>query len=372
MLGGLALALAAAGCGQSGATTVTTADPARAFAPVVHLARGERFMPMDARWFLERSSLWFAEDMGCEDRKIAVGRRLKAQRTEVVDYMFITGVGWGPAYWREAWDRTCDRYRERYRYYANQLTRPLDDSPDRAPGLHAAEGYYLDLMDWAREGPDARGKNGQLVVGGARVFFERDRADVDGDAGLRLTYWMLFGMNRPLGPDGQPVEALIHEGDWERVEILLREGDGADEWEPVSVRFRDQGGGWREVEWSSLRHAADGGRGAGARHPVFFAARGSHTLYPRPGRRSREIDAGDDGDARVRDIATGPCAECVRWDTWRLLRDVRKLNWYGFGGAWGQPATTAHTTGPLGPHGEWAKGDPADDFQRSQRHADRK
>lgn len=353
------VAAVVAGCGASAdeVPTVTAKDPAKAFAPVVVLHPRERFMPMGARWFISRSVLWFSEGRGvCDDRKIAVGKLLKGQQNEVVDWMFITGIGKGPAYWREPYkDANCDLFREAYRYYANQLTRPHDPSPDRAPELQAAEGYFLDLMDWGRGGPRPLDADGQATVAGARAWYERERVEVDGEPGLEITYWMLYGMNRPHGRDGRPVAELTHEGDWERVRVVLRGEDG--EWQPVGVRLAEPDGSWRKLPWSAVRRVDGGdraaGSGAGERtHPLLFAARGSHSLYPTPGDRQRDVDL--DGGERASVIeATAPaCAACPRWETWRALSPVHKRHWFGFGGAWGEPGPTSATTGPLGPHGD--------------------
>jgi hypothetical protein len=329
-LAALAVAgVAVAGCGGSAATTVKTDDPETAFAPLVHLAPDEPFRPTAPRWFLDRSVLWLAPGMGCADQKVAVGRRLKAQRTEVTDYMFITGLGVGPAYWREMYaDSGCDRQRERYRYYANELTRPLDSSPDRADGLRLDEGFFLDLEDRSRRGPPFGHAGGKAVVDGVPVFVERRAMDVEGEPGIRLTYWMLYGMNRPDGDAGGSA-AGAHEGDWESAQIDLRE-DGSGEWEPVRLRLADGAGGWRELPWGEVRLESDG-TAMHRTHPVLFAERGSHALRP-------------DRDS---------CPRCARWETWRALREARKQPWYGFGGAWGEVGATARTTGPLGPHGSW-------------------
>ena len=353
-------ALSLTGCGGSARGTVATDDPASAFAPVVHLHPGERFMPMSARWFLGRSVLGFAEDLGCEDRKIAVGRLLKAQQNDVTDWMFIEGIGRGPSYWREPYrDAKCDRYRDRYRYNANQLTRPHDDSPRRARDLEPGEGYYLDLMDWARPGPAASRDGGQATVAASGSWFERSPQEVDGEPGLRLTYWMLFGMNVPHGTGGRRLAALTHEGDWERVDVLLR-GEGG-EWEPAGVRLRDAGGRVRQLDWEDVRSVAAGARGGEgtgeATHPVLFAARGAHSLEPRQGVAISAVELGGGRVVRVRGVAAGPCPACARWETWRRLGPARKRLWYGFGGAWGAPGSTSATTGPLGPGGAFAKGE---------------
>lgn len=351
-----------AGCGGSSGATVTTEDPATAFAPLIQLHPDERYMPMSARWFLSRSALILAEDQGCDDRKIAVGRLLKSQRNAVTDWLFITGIGWGPTYWRQAYkDGRCDLYRERYRYYANQLTRPHDDDPDRAPGLRPGEGYYLDLMDWGRSGPPASDDGGQATVASAQAWFERERTQVGGQPGLRLTYWLLFGMNEARDESGEALADASHEGDWERVEVLLQ-GEGG-EWSPVAVRLPDENGrDGREIAWEDLRRVGDD-----RTHPVLFAAQGTHTLYARPGTYVRNVDLAGGRSVRARDVATAACSRCPRWATWRRLTAARKVAWYGFGGAWGEVGRTSATTGPLGPHGEWAKGDPADDLARSKR-----
>lgn len=348
------LAAAAGGCGESaGAGAIEARNPAAAFAPVVHFHPREPYRPMGARWFLSRSMLLFAEDDGCADREVSVGRLLKAQQNEVTDWTFITGLGEGPGYWRYAYTASCDDYRPGQRHYANGLTRPLDESPGRSPGLRVGEGFYLDLMDWGRGGPKPRDEAGQAVVGDAFAWFERRRHEVDGEPGLLLSYWMLFGMSEPRDPRDRAVAALTHEGDWERVDVLLR-GEGG-EWEPLAVRLTGPDGRPREIAWERLRlTAAEGGPAAAPTHPVLFAARGGHSLYARPGAHERDVDLGDGRVVRVRDVAVASCMECPRWETWRRLSPAGDRAWYGFGGAWGEVGPTDQRTGPLGPHGAWA------------------
>jgi hypothetical protein len=323
-------ALAIAGCGSdsdgAGSAAVETRSPERTFAPLVLLDRAERSLPMGARWFVERSALWFADDRDCGDRKVAVGRELESQWTPVVDWIFVYGLGASSTpYWRKPYNRGCN-FEGRYRFYAHQHTRPYDDA-DRLKNLQSTEGFYLDLMDWARGGQRLREAGGRLSVSGVPAYYETRSEDVGGQPGLRLTYWLLFGMNAPAGAaSGAP----RHEGDWERVDVLLREGDGESEYVPVTVRL-DSGGAAREVSWSSLRHAADG---SGARtHPLLSAARGDHALAP-----ARSGDG---------------CARCPTWATWGRLSRAKEQLWYGFGGAWGDIGRDSRTTGPLGPHAGW-------------------
>jgi hypothetical protein len=366
MLGGKLAVLVCAGvaastigaCGGSEAEEpdgIRTDKPEVTFAPVVQLAREESYRPMDALWFLQRSALWLAQEF-CPDSKIAVGKRLKDQWNGITDWLFIYGIGWGPSYWRQMYTRDCDFKRQRYRYYANEYTRPRDGGEDRAKGLYPREGYYLDLMDWARGGP------AETAGAVAPVWYERRRIAPDGQPGLRLTYWMLYGMNRPLDGSGRPVEGLTHEGDWERVDVLLTGEKGR--YRPIGMDLFHEQGPPRRVPWSALRRTR-GERAARATHPVLYAARGSHALYASPGRHRGTARAGG-SSVTVVDRADGACPRCIRWTTWDDLVSARTRAWYGFGGAWGKPGPTDETTGPLGPHGEW----PTDDPRSQHRHTE--
>lgn len=353
-------------CGDGG--KIATGDPARTFAPIVYLHPDERFMPVSARWFIARSALWLADDQGCEDRKISVGKRLKAQQNEITDWTFLTGIGWGPAYWREANDARCEP-RNVYRYYANQLTRPYEDSPDRAADLRLTEGYYLDLMDWARPGVPASATPGGHAIAEVPAWYAQRRTEVDGEPGLRLVYWFLYGFDEPRDSTGRPIERLAHEGDWERVELLLRGGEGS--WEPVQIELARPYGSRRTVPWDQLGRqatAASGEEDDDRTHPVLFAARGSHTLYHRPGRHSQVVDLPKGRTVKVQDDARGVCQACPRIDTAARLLPVRVRHWFGFGGAWGEPGRDSFTTGPLGPHGRWPDGTHEGNLRRAEQH----
>jgi hypothetical protein len=301
--------VAASGCGDDdssavGPAAVRTEDPLRTFAPLIEIAAGEPWRPISARWFIERSSFWLAEDRGCADRKIAVGHTLAEQQNPTIDWIYPKGLGgWSwPAYYRNPYDAKCELIFDR-RYYADQLTRPHDPGP-RVDGLRPAQGYYLDLVDDARRGPAAAEP--------PPVYAERT---AEGDSSVRLSYWVLFGMH------GRPGEPAAHEGDWERIDVVLR-ADG-DRYEPQAV----QGTGYaNETAWNATRRVDE-------THPVVNATRATHTM-----------------------IAAAPgkdCSNCVEWATWKSLSNAPKEPWYGFGGAWGQPGPTDATTGSLGPHGSW-------------------
>jgi len=311
-LAGCVLIVGASACGGSDdASTVVdpgavrTANPERTFAPLVEVAANELWRPMSARWFIERSVFWFAEDDGCADRKIAVGHTLPGQRDSVTDWIFPKGLGgWSwPAYYRNPYDATCEDNFD-LRFHADQLTRPHDPGL-RVDGIRPGEGFYLDLVDAARGGP--------AVDGGLDESVYAERVN-EGDGGVRLTYWMLFGMH------GVPGRPGTHEGDWERVHVLLQDV-GDDRYQPDVVQA--EGARLRDSAWATTRRVE-------GMHPVVRLAPGTHSVTV-----SRLGES---------------CGDCVPWETWRSLAAVRKEPWYGFGGAWGGVGDTDATTGPLGPY----------------------
>ncbi len=304
-----ALCVGATGCGDdepaaAGPDTIRTANPERTFAPLIELAADEPWRPMSARWFIERSSFWFAEDRGCPDRKIAVGHSMPEQQDPRIDWIYPKGLGDGkdPNYYRNPNGKKCDLNLAAI-VFTDQLTRPFDRGP-RVDGLRPRQGFYLDLADEARGGPSARS--------GAAVPAYAERVD-EGDSRVRLAYWVLFGMR------GRPGEPGAHEGDWKRIDVLLSDR-GDDRYEPVGVQTEDDG------VW-------DGVRLVDTTHPVVRLERATHAIGV---------------------VMSGErCATCTQWQTWKLLRDARKELWYGFGGAWGEVGSTSATTGPLGPHRLW-------------------
>lgn len=312
-LAGCALMVGASGCGDDDGDDpraespagVKTANPLRTFAPLVEVAADEPWRPMSARWFLERAVLGFAEDRGCPDRKIAVGHTLPEQHTEEFDWIFPKGLGSGPTYYRNPYGRNC-KLNFDVRLYADQLTRPHDPGA-RIDGTRPGQGYYMDLVDEARGGPVASG--GDLAE---PVYAERID---EGDGSVRLTYWLLFGMH------GTPGEPDAHEGDWERIDVLLDEEDD-DRLAPRAVQLPHDGGA-RDSAWRATRRI-DG------THPVIRMATATHQPTAAP--------AGES------------CGSCLRWPAWESLANAREELWYGFGGAWGEPGDGDGTTGPLGPH----------------------
>lgn len=316
-------ALLVSGCGdddasnaasESSPAAVETANPEQTFAPLVEMAYGAPSRPMSARWFIERSLLGIAEDRGCEDRRIAVGHLLPEQQDSVTDWIYIKSLGRGPHYYRNPLGPDCE-LAHGAQFYTDQLTRPHDPGSARPKAARPAVGFFLDLEDSAREGPG--------TLGQTPVYYERRD---EGDSRVRLTYWMLYGVHTPSDLDSSPA----HEGDWERVDVLLREA-GENRYQPEAVQLGLDNGdidpdALRERAWDTLAFYDK-------THPRLLSDSQSHYLSP----------SSLDGD----------CSACIQWHTWEVLRDAPKQPWYGFGGAWGEVGPSDATTGPLGPHGLW-------------------
>jgi hypothetical protein len=321
---------------------------AEKYAPVVVLHAEEKLRPAPAAWFLERCSLRWATGRGLTGEKVS--DEVDAGRLGAASSKPYTHGG----------------------VQASALTRPLDESRARPPGLPPEQGFFLRL----REEKFARGRDG-----GSRTYWDFDETTGG------LTFWLFYpGSAPPLGilraseqlegrddevPDevvaadaaakleefsraypglaaqAEPAEEgvvgdtiqrlkvvsegvrallrdddVLHEGDWERITVYL---EGSD---PASVAFyRHSTNTFKR--WSSVEK--DG------THPVVYSAIGSHASLP-----SADFGFIDVGD---RD---GP-----RWKTFEDLTHVVDEPWYGFGGAWGRLGKVRDSTGPLGPGAHW-------------------
>jgi hypothetical protein len=323
--------------------SVVTSRPAMAFAPLVHLYESEAARPISAADFIDYSSLTMANEPCYSQETVAIGEpRLRLKRDEPAPALDSRRLGGSRPYRQRMRSADCSGHQRRA-YASSQHTRPYD--PGRR--LRPHEGYYLDLLTSRLPGTADYSRDGdrQLQVSRAPVYYERRAEQVDSRPAIRITYWLLFGL------DGYPngtaaAYALMHEGDWERVSVVLRSGGGPDRWRPVSVGYRIHGR-WRDVPWMSVEVAsADDGRAP--THPVVYAARGNHAPYPDQGRTvvRHEID----GAAPVRAAdERHSCSDCPRWTTWTQLRPVNREPWYGYGGAWGAVGPTPENSGPIGP-----------------------
>ncbi len=344
---------------QGNAATVERAEPVDSrrpavdFAPLVHLHAREDWYPMSARGFLGNSVLTWSNQPDCTRETIAAGKAVAAANPtlEALDPLALGGHGARP-YQRAPDGPNCDPPTPPVSFFSNQLTRPFE-STGRLPRLPLQQGFYLDLSNGARVGRRKPSKEGALTfLRDVPVYVERTDEQIGRRPGLRLTYWMLYGLSEPPGPHGV-TRLLVHEGDWEAISVLLRR-EGPRSYLPISVRYNFHNER-RNVPWTAVKRAAAGTAAYGSprlrrlTHPVVYSARGSHASYWRAGSFESEVRSESGRRHFAVDDAAMACPACPQWETWKLVRDARKQPWYGFGGAWGKVGASGGTTGPLGP-----------------------
>ena len=310
-----------------------TDDPVEAFAPLVNLHSHESAWPMNVGTFLASSTLVWNRGAHCAPADI-----------------FATGAGIDQAklgsggYHHLADDPGTCKERRGPLFNTAEHTRPYDPS-GRPAGLPLDQGFALDLANSARAGERHLNQEGpQTVFSGARVYWERHPDTDGGSSAERITYWLFYGLSQPPGPS-QVTSHLVHEGDWERISVLIKPGAKPDQWIPISARYHYHDAS-RDVPWSAVRTVSEGPDAPS--HPVVFSARGSHASYPRAGSYVNQLRAGGSTIITVHDEAIA-CSRCPVWRTWLLLADATTQPWYGYGGAWGAAGTIPGSTGPLGP-----------------------
>lgn len=329
------------------APAVTTPDPARTFAPLVSLHPREEWLPIAADDFLDHATLkWNGacayEDLAAGDVAIEL-----AASDEVVP-LDPARLGGAHPYRHRGLAGDCSR-RVADAYAATEHTRPYDRW-DRPAGLPPASGYYLDLLTEAGPGrPRLARHDGEAPLVRVPAYVERARDYVRGRPVLRLTYWLLFARSKPAG-SWESVYRIVHEGDWERIDVVLRRGRGGSWYRPLALRYNVHDSDL-EVPWRRVRRVPPGSDSASAvaTHPVLFASHGGHVLYPREGRHRASYLVPAEARYVIDEVAVS-CASCPRWETWRALVPAREQPWYGFGGAWGTVVEgTSGRSGPLGP-----------------------
>jgi hypothetical protein len=334
------------------AQAVTTADPVTAFAPLVHLHSAEKLMPMSAQAFLSNAWLGWAHDHECDDWVPAGGHRKRPRDDAAAKGKFDqTRLAGSNAYAHVGADDKChDENGPMFR--ASDHTRPFDTGA-RPRRLESHEGFYLDLDDARRKGTAKTETEGpQTVLVPMPVYYERMADKVEGQAALRITYWFFYGLSQPPGAKAG-TQFLVHEGDWERISVLLKPGENAGEYVPISARYHAHDGS-RDVPWSAVKRVGTSGS-SDSTHPVVFSAVGSHASYWRAGSYENVFVISGRRRFAVFDRAVA-CPKCPQWRTWESLLDARAQPWYGYGGAWGNVGSNAGFTGPLGPSPYKAEG----------------
>jgi len=299
------------GTASQASAAVFGPDVVQRFAPTVQLAAGEGTLPTSASWFLNRASLQWHNDDGCD------ADVLRPVRVWSTGDMSALGAG---GYSAKSRDEDCRKAGPRYT--TRDHTRPRDGH--RPPGLSAADGFALDLTDTsdARRGiKDTTPEDPQLYTG-APVYYESgDIAKPGAPLGkyMYLTYWFFYAFNDGIGPQN-------HEGDWEGMSVLFGKTSSG-HYRPLALAL-NQHRETKEIPWHSRRFAGE--------RPLVYSAKGTHATYDHdwPGR-------------------LGPFADTVggsvSWDTSVSALPLYDQPWAGYCGGWGEVGRLGDTTGPLGP-----------------------
>lgn len=325
---------------QQSTAPVATVDPAVTFAPLVHFAEGERRFPLSASDFIAYSSLIWSNERCIVYTTLAIGApRLRLERDDPRPPLHAARLGGRVRPYRHHLLRADCDVTERPPYSSDRLTRPYESG--RPGELRGKSGFSLNLLTERLDGARRTGRAVGSPLRDVPVYVERQAVAADRQL-LAFTYWMLYGMTEP--DAGKSASLVAHEGGWERVAVIVREGPRG-RYAPLRIRYWVHGEQvdvpWRDAELAT----ADGRRRP--THPVVYAARGSHASYPSAGERRRRI-SGDGGKVTVRDLAEA-CGDCVTWRTWEDVRPVHAQPWWGYGGGWGA-ADGRFTSGPLGPY----------------------
>ncbi|MCP3854039.1 MAG: hypothetical protein GY698_04785 [Actinomycetia bacterium] len=315
---------------------------AECFAPELRFHPDEAYFPMDPHVFVSGSELWWASDSLCADKLIAGYPTPVGLAT--LRYQAFERTSSSLKFWSD-----CNPIEDRP-YSTDEYTRPFSAEPgnraerrarrvDAATPLATNEGFYLkwngvvtgDWNDWVIN----TALNG-VVSGGevvAPVFASELPAPTDVPGGRMLAYQFFYGYDPKASVDA----AFSHEGDWERVDVVLDSQD-----EPVRVQYHGHGCDATNVDW------ADVGR-VGETHPVVYVAEGAHASYPTPRESGTPLC---DGVKGLFDVAEYVEGVSVVWRTWGGVVDPASQCWYQFGGAWGATAGglfRSDRTGPAGP-----------------------
>jgi len=314
------------------------------YAPVLHLAQGERFMPMAAEDLIAYAVL----HRGGDAQPLAAAGRLRPEHLlqvaaedtflRTVESAPLTGLevarawsgdvlkmllGWrrGPA--SPAYDE--GRAQRLYRWYAvttqaatryfwwNGLFMSPGVSLRRIGAVGDLPRFHLPIA--VRDEAAQRYADSQRRGGGYTYYYKLAR---QGDY-LNLQYWFLYAYNDWASSfDG----LNDHEGDWEGVQLFFRLAGGRPVEPPAYICYQGHGSRitkpWRHQDVSL---AGD--------HPEVYVAAGSHACYPE--RKAYDV-------MRLYglvDRATGDGAT-IRPSAWRNRVDLDAAPWVAdFQGAWG-------------------------------------
>ena len=160
---------------------------------------------------------------------------------------------------------------------------------------------------------------------------------------MAITYWFFYGYSQPVveldtplpipGVADKLAARLGHEGDWERVVVLL-----SPSLQPRAVRYHQHDGSQLVPSTSVPAGAGPPGRVRGRRHARLLSG-GGREAPPSMSTLAPYLHGEPRSDRGRRRCPAGA----------PVLVATRLQPWYGFGGGWGRPGPLAESSGPLGP-----------------------
>ncbi|ALG08545.1 hypothetical protein AOZ06_17935 [Kibdelosporangium phytohabitans] len=264
---------------------------ARKYAPVVILGKDEKHRPIDATAFIAGSDLRWNRDGGCKDEEVDKDPTPQSL-TDPNRYRMRKAAGLASSV------PPCERSGREFN--TTEPTRPFDNAE------LGADGYFLDA------GNDLHDKGSTKAP--AYVQY------VDGiDAHKGKTgyvYWFFFPWNQWTSPVG----GGNHEGDWERVTVVVDNAKG-----PEAIVYAYHGHECR-------RPLTEVDETAGRR--TVYSAVGTHASYPVGDVSYRNKELPDWSQGLGLEDKTSKSGE--RWEIWNDLREVEHQPWWGYAGGWGE------------------------------------
>ena len=216
------------------------------YAPEVRFHPEEAHFPMNPSDFIDDSQLVWAADVGCSNPVLANDPSPE----------FITSIYF--AYERNFFCREDTSAL----HTTADFTRPFEEvagnGTRRPAGLDVNEGFYLRHKD----GPTATGASRIPVANGNDTIETPVWVEQFGNV---ITYWFFYGFD-PKNPTVPADGVLAHEGDWERIQVVL-DGNDAEE-----VIYYGHGCSFRVPYEETLEDGSD-------THPIVYSALGAHASY---------------------------------------------------------------------------------------------
>ena len=320
-----------------------TPETIQRFAPLLVMQRDEDNGPAGAQWFLDHSTLKFAESDPCSDETVYGGPWSKTAIARLGP-MVSPNARW---LYRNKLSPLC--HHSGATYSTTDPTRPFDSH--HTAGLDPREGFFLNFA-----GPDS---GVPFSKAGENREFSRRRLSTTTTAGsLEARPGACISPTSPTG-SSMPITTLRlvkflwnHQGDWEDMSLLFEQSTGdSRQWILRRVAYAAHGkpkvrtsscpGSVRSAQPLNCPVPRESWRGMS--RLVGFVANGDHATYSSPGPHPLHAGVGDD---------TSPIGSGFAWPTWQTLLSLEVQPWAGFCGAWGTVGGSLFGTGLAGPKTE--------------------